>query len=164
MKTPLHWTGKPPTTPPKLRLRDPNKPPAFQNSAPRRHPQAGRVRDPSRYVSLQCASLGCKLAIITLHFKCIPTSSKTLNLPMSSAKAVHVHWFYQLLKGVHQHSGSSIKNCRHTGTARRHCADGRWAYRDHADLPHGPSGNYLFVESIQYWSILLISNKNKQNA
>ena len=77
MKTPLHWTGEPPTTPPKLRSRDPNKPPAFRNSA-WRHSQAGRVRDPSRYISLQ----RCKI--------------KMQNLPVIHLQIIYSNKFYKI--------------------------------------------------------------------
>ena len=45
-----------PNDAPKLRSRDPNKPPAFRNSA-RLHSQAGRVRDPSRYTFEKSAKI-----------------------------------------------------------------------------------------------------------
>ena len=69
MKTPLHWTGESPTTPPKLRSRDRNnhKPPASQTtptSAIHR-----RERDPSRYKNIHHVT-GCEmqnLAIIILR-------------------------------------------------------------------------------------------------
>ena len=88
MKTPLHWTGEPPTTPPKLRSRDPNKPPAFRNSALAPFTGGTRTWPSPLYIITRVHDEDAKIWPV-LHLQFIQTSSTKSNLPVSWSKAVH---------------------------------------------------------------------------
>ena len=75
-----------PNDAPQAKVQGHNKPPAFRNSAWRRS-QVGRVRDPSRYITLQWCKIKMQQLPI-IHLKFIQTNFRKSNT-MSLAKAIH---------------------------------------------------------------------------